>query len=232
MVEILTVTSIMVLMVALAVPAMNSLGNASRLSAAGRLVSNLVTIARSEAINQRTLVQLRIVTTNQSGTDDITAHYRKLSLWKLDQTQSPPVYVQFSNWETLPYGVMLESGTSPSYPTQTSNPNPTGNPYAVPSTTTGTYYFLNSTSLGNADNPDTFVKVVSGNYDFAYVQFSPNGGTVFSNSASMPSTVYLMVTEGFLPSSSATTPTYTRKHADWVQVSVNCLTGMSKVIRP
>jgi len=88
LIGILAVIVIMVALTAIVVPAVNAIGNASRLDSAGRLVSNLVAVARSEAINQRTLVQLRFVTSpwvDGSGGDDLSAHYRKVSLWKLDQ---------------------------------------------------------------------------------------------------------------------------------------------------
>jgi prepilin-type N-terminal cleavage/methylation domain-containing protein len=221
LIELLTVVSIMAVLSALALPALNSLGNGSNLSAAGRLVGNLVAIARSEAINQRTLVQLRLLTTNAGGTDDVTVHYRKLSLWKAVQSATgQQSYVQFSNWETLPGGVMVDpSGPDP---TQNASPKYTFTP---PGT-----YFLNSGLLNNSNGSGSGISYVAGTYNYAWVEFSPTGATTYPSGNA---TAYLLLTEAFMPSSQATAPVYTpANHPNWFQVSINSLTGMSEVVRP
>ena len=235
LIELLTVVSIMAVLSVLALPAINSLGNSTRLSAAGRLVSNLVSVARSEAINQRTLVQLRVLTTNQTGGDDLTVHYRKLSLWKLAQTGTyAGTYVQFSSWETLPEGVMIEQNSAPN--TTGSNSTASNPAYLVPPNP-GTY-FLNSALLNTNGNGNTYpaIPYEAGTYNYAWIEFSPTGGTTFPLTGG--TTVYLLLTEAFLPSS-AGPPTYTARSktkantiANWYQVSVTSLTGMSEVMRP
>jgi prepilin-type N-terminal cleavage/methylation domain-containing protein len=220
LIELLTVVSIMALLSVLALPALNSFGAGNNLSAAGRLVSNLVTIARSEAIDQRTLVQLRLLTTSVSGNALQTVPYRKLSLWKLVQTATGQSYVQYSNWETLPDGVIIE----PSAPDPTQNAAPRYT-YSVP---TGTYYFLNS-SLLNSNNSGT-IAYEGGAYNFVGMEFSPTGATTYPTGFS---TVYLLLTEGHMPTPTATAPVYTPPgHPNWYQVTVNSLTGISEVVRP
>lgn len=219
LVELLMVLSIMAVISTFAVTAMNTMGNSSRLDSGGRLVSNLVTIARSEAINQRTLVQLRIVTTNQGGSDDLAAHYRKMSLWKLDQSQAQPTYVQFTPWETLPAGIIIDPS---------SDPATSASPAYAFATTPGTY-FLNSGALNNSSSSGNGVTVGNGTYNYTWIEFSPTGSTTFPAGYS---TTYLLLTEGFIPSQSGS-PIYTHnRHANWFQVSINSLTGTSKVVRP
>jgi type II secretory pathway pseudopilin PulG len=219
-IELLTVVSIMALVSVVALPALNSMGNGTNLSAAGRVVSNLVTIARSEAINQRTLVQLRLLTTCKSGADDATVHYRKMSLWKLVQSGTVQSYQQFSNWETLPNGIMVDPSNID--PTQSATPKYT---YTPPGT-----YFLNSSLLGNSNGAGAGISYEAGAYNYTWVEFSPTGGTTYPAGNA---TVYLLLTQAFMPSSTATAPVYTpANHPNWYQVSINSLTGMSEVVRP
>jgi prepilin-type N-terminal cleavage/methylation domain-containing protein len=219
LIEMLTVISIIALLSVLALPALSSLNNSNGLTAAGRLVANLAAVARSEAINRRTLVQLRVLTTRNSGIDDVTLHYRKLSLWKLDQTKSPPAYTQFSSWETLPVGVLIDPST---------DPVSTAKPVYSFATPPGAY-FLNSSALNNSNTTDT-ITLGNASYNYAWVQFSPTGATTFA--PGYP-TVYLLLTQAVLPSSAATAPVYTPPtHPNWYQIRINSLTGMSVVIRP
>ena len=232
LVELLVVMALMVIMVGLVAPAVNNIGQANSLSGGGRLVGNLLTIARSEAINQRTRVQLRIVTKLQSGTDDLSVHYRKMSLWKLAQSGASGSYVPISKWETLPDGVLFEPSLNPLTKSAPSYV------FASGTSTFGTY-FLNTNTLNNP-NPSsgsTPVTIGAGNYNYVWIEFSPTGGTTMPIP---PSTVSLLLVEGIMPSTAATTPTYTSKGkvsgsaaiTNWLQVSINCLTGTTKIKRP
>jgi len=222
LVELLMVISIMAVISTFAVTALNTLGGSDKVASGGRLLSNMVSIARSEAINRRTLVQLRIITTNQSGATD-TNSYRKMSLWFMDQTQSSEPYLQLSKWETLPDGIIVEPSTNP-----TTAVTP---PYTF-STMPGTY-IMNSSLLQNSNvltsNPT--VPCGTSNYNYAWVEFSPTGGTTYPTAYSL---TYILVTEGFISQTGSVVSTvYTQKnHPNWLQVSINSLVGTSKVLRP
>lgn len=225
LVELLGVIGLITLLSIFAIPAVNSLATASRLDSAGQWVSNLVAVARSEAITQGTRVQLRVVTSHwadRSGKEDFPAHYRRMSLWKLDRSLPTPAYIQISKWETLPDGVLFEPASNPK-----TDASP---PYHFVRDSSAC--FLDVSCLRRAD--PGFTNVVTGfqsadvTLDYAWIEFGPAGATTFPPSVS---SVYLLLTEGFLPAAS-TSPVYTRQHTNWLQVRINCLTGMTRIQRP
>jgi len=214
LVELLTVMALIVVMIALVAPAVSSLSKSNRLSTAGRLVSNLLTTSRSEAINQATRVQFRVVTRWISGgTADATQAYRKCSAWKWDRSLSTPAFVQISKWEILPEGIIFDNGANPAG-TFVNAPTTNfqwGKPFLNGS--------LNNTLSGQTSGSATF--------DCAYVEFQPTGATGFPVADQF---VDLLLTEGFLENGQIT---HTRKdQPNWCQIQVTSLTGRIKVSRP
>ena len=214
LVELLAVIGIMILLAAFGVPALNSLTNTNRLNLSVRLVSNLMAVARSEAINAGVPVQLRVVTDKwqspPTAADDTSGHFRKISLWKYDRTTS--VYAQFSKWETLPDGVVIEPAANPS------------TIYTFPSSDPPGTYFLDPT-LGN------FLPAVntgSAIANFVYLQFNPTGALNFP--VAVPSGVYLLMIEGVIPPGKST-PLRTHGLKNWAQIRVASLTGRINVVR-
>ena len=100
--ELLVVIGIMSLLLVAVVPAITSLSKSNNLNTAGRMVVNSLTVARSEAINQRTLIRFEVVTDWPS---DPTAAYRKFTLVQHDLTTG--IDKQLTKWETLPDGVIF-----------------------------------------------------------------------------------------------------------------------------
>jgi hypothetical protein len=214
---------IIAVLIALIAPAVTTLSKAGGINGGGRMISNLLTVARSEAINKRTRTQLRIVTKWMNGAvEDETAAYRKMSVWTLDPTkaaQTPPpsdLYTQASKWETLPAGIIIESSVDPTAATP---------PYTFAASSSPNYpgtYFLNA-GLGNRT---ANVAVGSASVDFVWVQFDPSGA------ANFPGKGYLLVTEGIF-SRSAPTLVYTHSgHPNWFAASVTGVTGRILSIRP
>lgn len=219
LVELLVVMAVLLVMAGLAIPALTTIGKSSQLSNGGRLLSNLLTISRSEAINQRTLMQLRVVTKWQSGNpaSDNAAAYHKVSIWKMDPVTR--VFSQMSKWEALSDSIILE--TSPD-PRSAYNLPAAGDPNDP-----GTYFLdptLKNTLLSQKVGPATV--------DFAYIQFDPTGAAIFPAASTVPSRVYLLLTEGVLASSGGSI-TYTHQgHPNWMQARVTCLTGRIQIVRP
>ena len=214
--ELLVVMGILALLLVALIPAVTSLSKSNNLNTGGRLMANLLTGARSEAINQRRLVQIRVVTKwiNSSGTEDTSASYRKFSIWRLpqpDDTQqsSDPndPYVQISKWETLPSGITFETDTS----TYSFSSNP------------GTF-FLDAT----LSNRKTSVKVPNGTADVAWIEFGPTGA--INLSGSIPNRIYLLITEGFW--NGTTTVITHANHPNWFATTVDTLIGRVNVLRP
>lgn len=113
LIELLVVMGIILLLVAALVPAVTSLSKSNNINNAGRMVSNVLTVARSEAINRRALIRFEIAT---SWPGDLDAAYRKFTLVQHDLTTGTDT--QLTKWETLPGGVIFnpqDPGGSGSY---------------------------------------------------------------------------------------------------------------------
>ena len=93
---------IILLLVAALVPAVTSLSKSNNINSAGRMVSNVLTVARSEAINRRGLIRFEVAT---SWPGDPDAAYRKFTLVQHDLTSGADT--QLTKWETLPAGVIF-----------------------------------------------------------------------------------------------------------------------------
>jgi len=213
LVELMTVIGIILLLAALSVPAINSMGSANRLNSSARLVSNMMTMARSEAINSRSPVQLRIVTDKwTAGSENYDAHFRKISLWRYDRSENE--YVQASKWQSLPPGVIIQPGPDPSAT------------FTFPGNDSPGTYFLSSP-------PDQSLQGITMNnatVNAASFEFSPDGS--LQTGSTPVSRVYLLLVEGHLPAGQSA-PVYTRaEKGNWAQVRVSPLTGRITVVRP
>ena len=220
LVELLVVMGIIVVLIALALPAVTSLNKSNALNNAGRLFTNLLTTARSEAITRRTVVRLEVATT----WPDPAYNYRKLALTAatLNAGGTAYNYQQFGKWETLDNGVVFE----------VQNPNTPG------AASDGSVYLFAagaSTPLGD-DGSLTFA---GANVPTLYVAFYPTGALVERPPpAGLPVPRPVTLVEGTL--GNATTVTYTRRVLDangyptsnWLDVGIRNLVGRIEVGRP
>jgi Tfp pilus assembly protein FimT len=100
---LLVVTGIIAILMALVIPALVALSASNGLSTGGRVVSNLLTIARSEAINRRTSIRFEVATTWPA---DPSQAYRKVAIVQHDAVSGTDT--QLTNWQTLPTGIALK----------------------------------------------------------------------------------------------------------------------------
>lgn len=100
--ELLVVMGIIGLLLLAIIPAVTSLTKSNSLNTAGRMLSNVLTIARSEAINRRALVRFEVATAWPGNTE---APYRKFTLVQHDVTSGTDT--QLTKWETLPAGIIF-----------------------------------------------------------------------------------------------------------------------------
>lgn len=100
LIEMLAVVGILSIVLALAVPAFQNLGQASALSSAGNTTANLVSAARQNSVSRNVLTALVVLT--GTGTD---ADLRTLGLF--ERGVSGP-WQQVGAWETLPVGIAID----------------------------------------------------------------------------------------------------------------------------
>lgn len=221
LVELLVVMAITVLVLTFAVPAVTNLSKSNNLNAAGRRVADAFTAARAEAVSQRRLVQVRIVTkwTKTGGGEDIGASYRKFSVWRrplpddVQQSRDPAdPFIQVSKWETLPDGITFETDPS-SYSLATSATDP-----RYPG-----LYFLDS-SLNNRRNN---IRVAGGTIDVAVIEFTPTGNATFAGS--VPGRIFVLLAEGFWDGRAVTS---TNSKRNWLAARIETLVGRTSVVRP
>lgn len=200
--ELLVVVGIIILMLAALVPAITSLSKSNSINTGGRMVANLLTVARSEAINRRALIRFEIAT---DWPNDLSSAYRKITLVQHDLTSG--VDKQLTNWETLPTGVIFKLQ------------DPLG---STPPAGSGKYLF----ALNQTQSPK--LKVGGVDVSTSYVEFTPTGAL---NTAIQNNPVRLRLVEGFLPSLTATDVTTTRG-SNWFETSIDALVGRTKITRP
>ena len=210
LIELLAVVGILVLLMGLAIPAVVSLGKSDNLNTSARIVGDLVTVARSQAINGNAHVQLRVVTDKWQAAagDDADAHYRKISLWQCGSTQTE--FNQLTSWETLPAGITLDPSADPS----------TKAAYHFPSADPPGIYLLSAT----LSNTLTDVATGPATADLAYLEFAPDGSVCYNASVTtLPGQVYLLLVDASQVNAGA---------PNWAQVRAASLTGRVSVVRP
>jgi type II secretory pathway pseudopilin PulG len=106
--ELMVVIAIMILIAGFTIPALTGLSGGDNLSTGGRVVSNLLTVARSEAINRRSPVRFEIAT---SWPSDPAQAYRRIALVQHDPVTGSDT--QLTGWQTLPNGVIVKDRTPP-----------------------------------------------------------------------------------------------------------------------
>jgi prepilin-type N-terminal cleavage/methylation domain-containing protein len=136
--ELLVVMAIMVIILAFTIPVVTGLSKSNNLNAGGRTVANLLTIARSEAINRRALIRFEVATT---WPNDFTSAYRKITLVQHDIATGNDT--QLTKWETLPAGISF----------QPKDPSPNS---------TGVYFFglnpVSSVPLSGQNVPTNYIE--------------------------------------------------------------------------
>ena len=104
LVELLVVTTIIGLLLALAANGLRTSQQATGLTGAARQLTDALGLARSESIARNTVVRVSL-TTHAPGTDPDTESASAVALWAWDhQTES---FQPISTWEPLPAGTTL-----------------------------------------------------------------------------------------------------------------------------
>lgn len=220
LVELLSVVGIIVLLLALIVPAVTSINKSRALNSAGSLLVGLLSTARSEAITRRTVVRLEVATT----WPDPAFNYRKITLTTatLNTAGNAYNYQQLGKWETLADGVVFE----------------TSDPLATPPTDGSVYLLVSSGSMPLGDEGQ--LTFAGQTVTTAYVAFSPTGALLEKQPpANLPVPIRMRLVEG--TANAAGNITYTHRvnggpgtypAPNWFDLRINHLFGRVEVGRP
>ena len=199
LIELLVVMAIILLLAAALVPAVTSLSKSNNVNTGGRMVSNLLTVARSEAINRRALIRFEVAT---DWPGDPASAYRKITLVQHDLTSGTDT--QLTKWETLPVGMVFQ----PQDPAAGAGP--------------GSYFFvLNQTQTPSLTSGTKTIPTT-------YIEFMPTGAL---NVTPANSPVRLRMVQGFLPTPTATSVSFTGS-SNWFETSIDALVGRIAITRP
>lgn len=217
LIELMSVMAIVTVVAGISVPAVKGVGGSNGLNAGAGKISGLLSLARSEAIAQHTIV--RFVVATGWGGQEREANSRRMSLWawRADIGQ----FEALTAWEELPTGVILESEL-PAY-VRTSS-------YAADDAST----VRGGCVLGEEFAADAGFTTTGGQGQISgrFIEFLPSGAARIPNSAERRA--IFVATQGFAEAGRKIT--YTAQSngqpLNWAQVNVDTLTGRVHVYRP
>ena len=210
--ELLVVITIIAIIASIGIAAFRTSG----LTVATRKVSNLMTLARAEAISKHTITRVVVLTESESRPE---ARYQSLSLWRYDKHADENKFKQLSKWEDLPKNVVIE----PLRPTYLSNAE-----YAQKDPTTiRSDYFVDKEAFPSWELPD--------GQKVQYVEFTPSGSARLEDGKNR--NIMIVLAEGWFTDESREEIEYARpnedgSNANWSQVITDTLTGRIKVYYP
>ena len=209
LVEILAVMAILIMFMALVVPAVSGIFSGRSLDDAGNRLADIANLARESSLARNALTALIVVTDPA-----IENRYRAVTLMQISPTDdgsapSSSNWTQISNWETLRPGVAIDPNAL--------SCNDSSDPPSSPGTPTPPFPAL------------TYAGTRLGAYK--YIVFLPGGGLLSGSSAR------LRVTEGIFPAKSASfLYTHPARNgtgaANYYDIILLAATGKSRIDRP
>jgi len=217
LIEVLTVMALISMAAGLTAPTLKGLTGGSAVNTGAAELANLLSLARSDAIAQHTIVRF-VVATDWSG-QEADADLRRVSLWSWNADAQ--CFLQLTAWQELPVGLILEPSV-PAYISaaqyaQTDHSTVQGN------CVLGTD-FATSAAFTAVTNSATI--------STRYIDFLPTG------SASIPGgsarQAIFVATQGYADASQNITYTSQKngQPTNWAQINVDALTGRAHIYRP
>lgn len=215
MIELMAVMALITLVAGISVPAMKGITGGHVVDTAAGKLSGLLTLARSEAIAQHTIVRF-VVAADQSGERQDT-NLRRVSLWAWRADAGR--FLQLTNWEELPVGMIIER-TLPDY-IRTAR-------YATDDAATVRGSCVLDDEFSSEASFYTELNQVAGRY----IDFLPSGSARIPGSSERRA--IFVTTQGFADASQQITYTSQADGAptNWAQVNVDTLTGRTHIYRP
>lgn len=210
MIEMLTTISLLAVVSAITVPALQGVNSANSLSVAAREFSNLLSQARSEAIARHNVVRVAVETYNETS----NVALRRASLWEWNEEEQK--FVQFTPWQNLTEGLVFEN-SAPEYIRNAAYAQADG------SSIRGDFVLDPYSSLAASFNPDDIPGKTR------VIEFLPSG------SARVPGAhgrnVIYVIAPGFANGSGDIFRNENEVH-NWAQINVDTLTGRVRIYRP
>ena len=201
----------------LTVPALKGINGGNAIEASAAKLSGLLTVARSEAIAQHTIVRF-VIATDYTGREQ-EANLRRVSLWSWHPEVA--TFLQMTNWEDLPVGVIIER-TLPDYIRSSAYAT------ADASTVRGSSVLDPQAAAGAQFSTGPKDEAITGRF----IEFLPSGAARIPGSTERRA--IFVATEGFADTDQHITYT-SQSHGqpgNWAQVNVDTLTGRAHVYRP
>lgn len=210
LVEMLVTITVIGIISAVTVPAMQGVTTSTALSTGAREFSNVLSVARNEAIARNTNIRFAVAKDWDGKADH---NYRKYSLWEWNDEIED--YEQVTPWNTLPEGVVLE----PYYPDYIK----TASYVEADTSAVRGDYILEDTydSKAQFSTPDEEVYM-------NFIEFLPNG-SVRIPSGTTRNAIYVL-TQGFTDTQGLVIRKSDSKN--WAQVNIDSLTGRVRLYRP
>jgi prepilin-type N-terminal cleavage/methylation domain-containing protein len=217
LIELTAVMAIITLVAGFVTPAIKGILGGSTVDAGAAKLGGLLNLARSEAIAQHTIVRFVVAT----GWPDATAedNLRRVSLWAW-QAESG-VYLQISNWEKLPVGLVLEKDIPDYVRTAAYAQNDA-------STIRGTCILTDEL----AEDASFSAQTSLGTIPTRYIEFLPSGSARIPGNTDRQA--IFVATAGYADAGNHITHTaQSGGHAsNWAQLNVDTLTGRTHIYRP
>jgi prepilin-type N-terminal cleavage/methylation domain-containing protein len=220
LIELVAVMAIISLVAGFTVPALKGITGGNAVDAGAVELSDLLTLARSEAIARHTIVRF-VVATGWTGLET-QANLRRASLWAWQPANAQ--YWQITPWQELPAGLVLEPGL-PNYVLSA------GYARQDASTVQGGCVLAND-AHDFATTASFPAQTYSGIISTRYIEFLPTGAASIPGSSDRQA--IFVAAQGYTDATLQITHTaQANGHAaNWAQVNVDTLTGHVHIYRP
>lgn len=210
LIEMIATISVLAVVSAVTVPALNGVNNSSSLNVGAREFANLVTQARSEAIARHNVIRLAVETKN----GDANSALRRVSLWEWNEdTQN---FIQLTAWQELAQGLIYEKD-SPSYIRDSAYAQADGG------SVRGDFVVDTTSSTEASFEPLAIASKMR------VIEFLPSGAVRVPGANSR--NAIFVIAPGFSDGTGAVTRVGGAVN-NWAQINVDTLTGRVRIYRP
>jgi len=187
LIELLVVLAIMAILMAFVVPAATNMMRGNSLSSAGQIITDRLSLARQTAVARNRTVEVRFYKYSDPQSPGSKNSYRALQAFEVDKAN---VFVPLEKVQTLPLGMIIDSGTSLSSLASLASSAVTSGTSSLPRVSSASYFTVRFLPNGSTDllpTSDWFLTLHEENKgdpmttpppNFITVDVDPVGGTL------------------------------------------------------